>query len=126
MSLDTKAILADLEKIAEAIKIFDEVFLGYDKYDGHHKSSENAFSLYFDHYWGRNPTGGTGGLGRPGVEIFSYVIPLGGGRQHQFETPDDFLNAARKARTKFLAWEREWLNGGSDAMEAAMKEVYGG
>lgn len=96
--LNRTAVVREMEKLAELTALLDEALRHALQYDSHCKSSENAISLDFGHYWNRNPDGGIGLLGAPAVSIYSYVLNLkGGGRQHFYDSIDEALADVRRA-----------------------------
>lgn len=96
----------DLDNLAEIQRLLDEGLKHYLTYEGHCKSSEGYVSIEisFGTSWDRFDAAEKGKTVKPkyNVNVYSYV--LGPHRSHDFDYPEDALEAVREWHAAEMAF----------------------
>lgn len=90
----------DLANLREIMRLLDEAYDHYFKYEGHCKSAEGYVGLHFTNYFERPDEEP---LTIKGVEVYSYV--LGPSRTHYFASTDEALAEVKKWHEREMTFD---------------------
>jgi hypothetical protein len=117
----------DIANLYEIQRLLDEGLAHYLTYESHCKSSEGYVSIEvsFGTSWDRRDAGGPV-KPRYNVNVYSYA--LGPHRSHDFDYPEDALEAVKEWHAAEMAFDPETMDAEAKAIENIfeMKPVQGG
>lgn len=120
----------DIKNLTEIQRLLDEGLQHYLTYEGHCKSSEGYVSIeiIFGTSWERFEAAEKGKPLKPRYNVNVYSYALGPHRSHDFDYPEDALEAVKEWHAAEMAFDPETMDADLKAIQNIfeMKPVQGG